>query len=111
MSPNKTFLKRVRILRFDPLFGLFHVRDGRWMYRVSCPLPLTNPELIVIEAHGCTEYRVENWRLARDGSGRVVYGFSGCTWKDMFLIAALSFLLQAVRANSNVNLSCPQLWT
>ncbi|KAL1735197.1 hypothetical protein EV714DRAFT_201124 [Schizophyllum commune] len=67
------------------------------MYRVSCPLPLTNPELLVIEAHGYTEYRVENWRLARDGSGRVVYGFSGCSWKDMFLIAALSLLLQAVR--------------
>ncbi|KAL1745654.1 hypothetical protein HDZ31DRAFT_35945 [Schizophyllum fasciatum] len=57
------------------------------MYRVSCPLPLTNPELIIIEAPGYTEYRVENWRLARNGSGRVVYGFPGCSWKDVLLIA------------------------
>ncbi|TRM61880.1 hypothetical protein BD626DRAFT_500808 [Schizophyllum amplum] len=70
------------------------------MYRVSYPLPLTNPELIIIEKPGYTEYRVENWRLARDGSGHVVYGFSGYTWKDMLLIAVLSFFLQRVHNTS-----------
>lgn len=37
-----------------------------------------HPEFSIRESRGCTEYRVESWRVARDGSGRVLrfYGWS-----------------------------------
>lgn len=48
----------------------------------SRPLPVTNPEFSITEFPGFREYRVENWRLARDGSTRVIKGASGLTWRD-----------------------------
>ncbi|KAJ7109260.1 hypothetical protein C8R44DRAFT_635407 [Mycena epipterygia] len=51
---------------------------------------MVSPEFRVFHHPGFTEYRVENWRLARDGSGRVVSGVSGWTWQySLPLIAAL----------------------
>ncbi|KAJ7740723.1 hypothetical protein DFH07DRAFT_905440 [Mycena maculata] len=40
-----------------------------------------NPEYVVFRRPGFTEYRVENWRLARDGSGRVLMGVSRSIWQ------------------------------
>ncbi|KAJ7219164.1 hypothetical protein GGX14DRAFT_434848 [Mycena pura] len=45
----------------------------------------SEPQFAVFHRPGFTEYRVENWRLARDGSGRVVMGVSGREW-HYFLI-------------------------
>ncbi|KAJ7632504.1 hypothetical protein FB45DRAFT_1026668 [Roridomyces roridus] len=39
-----------------------------------------NPEYVVLRRPGFTEFRVENWRLARDASGRVLMGVSGWHW-------------------------------
>lgn len=61
------------------------------------PLPDTNPELTVLELPGFCEYRVENWRLARDGSGRVVKGISGWTWRESIAIVILGLLWPKVR--------------
>lgn len=64
-----------------------------WGMRRSRPLPDTNPELLVIETPGlCREYRVENWHLARDGSGRIIKGVSRLAWKDV-IFAALATLM------------------
>lgn len=38
------------------------------------------------------EYRVENWRLARDGSGRIIRGTVTWTWLDLCIPLLLSFL-------------------
>ncbi|KAF9453244.1 hypothetical protein P691DRAFT_658988 [Macrolepiota fuliginosa MF-IS2] len=43
------------------------------------PLP-SHPEFSVIDYPGYREYRVENFYIARDGSGRVVKRTSGLTW-------------------------------
>ncbi|KIP08186.1 hypothetical protein PHLGIDRAFT_390456 [Phlebiopsis gigantea 11061_1 CR5-6] len=40
-----------------------------------------HPEFTIREYSGWTEYRVENWRLARDGSHKVVRGY-GWSWLD-----------------------------
>lgn len=52
---------------------------------------MVSPEFGVFHHPGFTEYRVENWWLARDGSGRVVSGVSGWTWQYSLLplLAAL----------------------
>ena len=57
--------------------------------RRSWPLS-TNPEFSVLECPGYSEYRVENWRLARDGSGRTISRISTLSWLDAILAAALS---------------------
>ncbi|KAI0053999.1 hypothetical protein FA95DRAFT_1480209 [Auriscalpium vulgare] len=65
--------------------------------RGSRPLPDTNPELLVLDAQDlCREYRVENWHLARDGSGRVIRGASGLTWLDGVLVAVSGVLWRSV---------------
>jgi phosphatidylinositol N-acetylglucosaminyltransferase subunit H len=51
------------------------------------PLETKNPELFAFEAPGCKEYRVENWRLARDGSGKIIHGYSSFPWA--FSVATL----------------------
>ncbi|PFH50681.1 hypothetical protein AMATHDRAFT_144517 [Amanita thiersii Skay4041] len=58
----------------------------------SWPLQTTNPEYSVLRHSGYREYKVENWYLARDGSGRVVHGTSNLTVFDAVLVAGLSFL-------------------
>lgn len=57
--------------------------------RRSWPLS-TNPEFSVLECPGYSEYRVENWRLARDGSSRTISCISTLSWLDAILAAALS---------------------
>ncbi|KAG6371913.1 hypothetical protein JVT61DRAFT_8922 [Boletus reticuloceps] len=54
--------------------------------RQTRPLPDTHPELTVLCWPGFTEYRVENWRLARDGSGRVVRGSCAWSWVDVGVV-------------------------
>lgn len=44
------------------------------------PLPDTHPELSILEWPGFREYRVENWRLARDGSARIIRRTSPSVW-------------------------------
>lgn len=55
----------------------------------SWPLS-ANPEFSVLECPGYCEYKVEHWRLARDGSGRVIGAASSLTWVDAVLVACLS---------------------
>ncbi|KAF8628413.1 hypothetical protein AX15_003935 [Amanita polypyramis BW_CC] len=59
--------------------------------RRSWPLS-TNPEFSVLECPGYCEYRIENWRLARDGSGKIITSASGLSWLDAFLAATFSFM-------------------
>lgn len=56
------------------------------------PLPDCHPELSVIEWPNFREYRVENWRLARDGSGNVVRGATSWGWIDLCLPLVISFI-------------------
>ncbi|KIL69648.1 hypothetical protein M378DRAFT_69222 [Amanita muscaria Koide BX008] len=58
----------------------------------SWPLAATNPEFSLVECPGYHEYRIENWRLARDGSGKVINGVSSLSWVDASLALALSYL-------------------
>ncbi|KAG6330354.1 hypothetical protein ID866_8736 [Astraeus odoratus] len=59
--------------------------------RQTRPLPDTHPEFSVIEWPGFREYRVENWRLARDGSGRVIRNAIAWTWLDPCLPPLVAF--------------------
>ncbi|KII88622.1 hypothetical protein PLICRDRAFT_41813 [Plicaturopsis crispa FD-325 SS-3] len=61
------------------------------------PLPDTNPEFCILQCPGYREYRVENWHLARDGSGRVVRGTSGWSWKEAIFPAIVSLAWPKVR--------------
>lgn len=56
------------------------------------PLPDCHPELSVTEWPSFREYRVENWRLARDGSGNVVRGATSWGWIDLCLPVVISFI-------------------
>ncbi|KIK19630.1 hypothetical protein PISMIDRAFT_107189 [Pisolithus microcarpus 441] len=60
--------------------------------RSNRPLLDTHPEFSVIEWPTFHEYRVENWRLARDGSGRIIRGAVTWTWLDLCLPLLISFL-------------------
>jgi len=65
--------------------------------RHTRPLPHTHPEFSIIEYSGFCEYRVENWRLARDGSGRIVHGTVMWTWVDPVVPVVLSVIWQKLR--------------
>lgn len=54
------------------------------------PLP-DHPEFTVRQYEGVREYRVENWRLARDGSGRVLKLY-GWTWADVVVPIVVAVL-------------------
>ncbi|KAJ8086497.1 hypothetical protein PM082_005320 [Marasmius tenuissimus] len=56
------------------------------------PLPSTNPEFSVLRSSAFTEFRVENWRLKRDGSGKVVRGSSSWSWRDCIPPVIISYL-------------------
>ncbi|KAF9242091.1 hypothetical protein BU15DRAFT_73019 [Melanogaster broomeanus] len=60
--------------------------------RQTRPLPDTHPEFSVIEWPGFCEYRVENWRLARNGSGKVIRGATAWSWLDPCLPLLLSLV-------------------
>ncbi|KAI6104377.1 hypothetical protein F5141DRAFT_188233 [Pisolithus sp. B1] len=68
--------------------------------RSTRPLRDTHPEFLVIEWPTFREYRVENWRLARDGSGRIIRGAVTWTWLDLCLPLFISFLWPKLRGNS-----------
>jgi len=57
-----------------------------------CPLPDTHPEFSVLDDIASREYRVENWHLARDGSGKVIQGISRFAGFDAFALAVLAVL-------------------
>ncbi|KAI6131920.1 hypothetical protein EV401DRAFT_1849978, partial [Pisolithus croceorrhizus] len=56
------------------------------------PLRDTHPEFLVIEWPTFHEYRVGNWRLARDDSSRIIRGAVAWTWLDLCLPLFISFL-------------------
>ncbi|KAF7338393.1 Phosphatidylinositol N-acetylglucosaminyltransferase subunit gpi15 [Mycena venus] len=58
------------------------------------------PEFVVFHRPGFTEYRVENWRLARDGSGRVLMGVSGWRWHYSLVPLLLSLLWPRIHDNN-----------
>ena len=60
--------------------------------QISYPLPDTNPEFTLRECPNWREYRVENWRLARDGSGRIIRGVHGWSWREALLAAFVAYL-------------------
>jgi phosphatidylinositol N-acetylglucosaminyltransferase subunit H len=55
-----------------------------------------HPQFSVRSDKGYREYRVENWRLARDGSGRVIKSY-GWTWFDLFVPVLLAVVWPKVR--------------
>ncbi|KAJ7046655.1 hypothetical protein C8F04DRAFT_204418 [Mycena alexandri] len=60
---------------------------------------MVSPEFVILRHPGFTEYRVENWRLARDGSGRILMGVSGWTWQYSLLPLIISLLWPRVHDN------------
>ncbi|KAJ7751967.1 hypothetical protein B0H16DRAFT_810967 [Mycena metata] len=60
---------------------------------------MVSPEFVILHHPGFTEYRVENWRLARDGSGRILMGVSGWTWQYSLLPLIVSLLWPRVHDN------------
>ncbi|KAI6008069.1 hypothetical protein EDC04DRAFT_3123178 [Pisolithus marmoratus] len=68
--------------------------------RQTRPLPDTHPEFLVIEWPTFHEYRVENWRLARDGSGRIIRGAVAWTWLNLCLPLFVSFFWPKLRGNN-----------
>ncbi|KAH7889328.1 hypothetical protein F5I97DRAFT_1940721 [Phlebopus sp. FC_14] len=67
--------------------------------RQTRPLPDTHPEFSVIEWPGFYEYRVENWRLARNGSGRVIRSVTTWSWLDLCVAVFLSLIWPKARGN------------
>ncbi|KAJ6547444.1 hypothetical protein B0H19DRAFT_268377 [Mycena capillaripes] len=57
------------------------------------------PEFVIFRRPGFTEYRVENWRLARDGSGKVLMGVSGWIWYYSLLPLVVSLLWPRIHDN------------
>ena len=55
-----------------------------------------HPEFTIREYSGWTEYRVENWHLARDGSRRVVKGY-GWSWIDPVIPVVTAIWWHTVR--------------
>ncbi|KAF8552896.1 hypothetical protein OG21DRAFT_1510886 [Imleria badia] len=79
--------------------------------RQTRPLPDTHPEFTVLYWPGFTECRVEHWRLARDGSGRVVRGTCVWSWVDVcvVVVAVLLAWFEVVRGQGLVPVSRPVL--
>ena len=70
--------------------------------RRSRPLPDSYPEFSILEYPGFREYRVENWRLARDGS-RAARKASYLRWRDVITVTLLSLVWPGV----NLSLGLP----
>ncbi|KAK7693657.1 hypothetical protein QCA50_003226 [Cerrena zonata] len=58
--------------------------------RRAHPLP-DHPEFSVIEHPSCREFRVENWRLARDGSRKVIHN-ARWSWLDALLPVVIAVI-------------------
>ncbi|KAH8106748.1 hypothetical protein BXZ70DRAFT_246052 [Cristinia sonorae] len=67
--------------------------------RRTRPLPDTHPELSILDHPTSREFRVENWRLARDGSKKVLK-FHGWSWLDAFLPVVLAVLWPSIVAST-----------
>ncbi|KAI9574113.1 hypothetical protein HD554DRAFT_1053 [Boletus coccyginus] len=61
--------------------------------RQTRPLPDTHPEFTVLYWPGFTEYRVEHWWIARDGSGRIVRGTCVWSWIDAVVVVIFAVVL------------------
>jgi len=61
--------------------------------RQTRPLPDTHPEFTVLYWPGFTEYRVEHWWFARDGSGRIVRGTCVWSWVDAVVVVMVAVVL------------------
>ncbi|GJE95201.1 PIG-H domain-containing protein [Phanerochaete sordida] len=57
-----------------------------------------HPEFSIREYQGCTEYRVENWRRARDGSGGVLR-FYGWSWVDAVVPVLIAVYWQTITSS------------
>ncbi|KAF7304811.1 hypothetical protein MKEN_01195200 [Mycena kentingensis (nom. inval.)] len=57
------------------------------------------PPQLAVYRHGphITEFRVENWRLSRDGTNRVIMGVTGWRWYYAVVPLILSLLLPRVQ--------------
>jgi len=73
--------------------------------RQTRPLPDTHPEFSIIECPEFCEYRVENWRLARNGSGSVIRGATAWSWLDPCIPVLLSFVWTRNRDSLAASLS------
>lgn len=58
-----------------------------------------HPEFSIRQHSGCIEYRVENWRISRDGSRRVLRGY-GWSWLDALVPVLTALLWEKVRPHS-----------
>ncbi|KAH0826940.1 hypothetical protein J3R83DRAFT_4565 [Lanmaoa asiatica] len=74
--------------------------------RQTRPLPDTHPEFTVLYWPGFTEYRVEHWRLARDGSGRIVRGTCIWSWVDGGVLAVV-VVVWVLLTRIGVPIPCP----
>ena len=52
------------------------------------PLP-THPKFTIIHWPGFTEYCIEHWHLARDGSGHILCQAVGWSWNVVVLVGAV----------------------
>lgn len=91
------------------LTSLYSSRPAHGMRR-SQPLPDTHPELTILEHPSSREFRVENWRLARDGSKKVLK-FYGWSWFDAAVPVLLAVLWPVVRLVSLPDKLCQLKWT
>lgn len=67
--------------------------------RQNRPLPDTHPEFSVIEWPSFREYKVENWRLARNGSGRVICNTTTWSWVDPCFPLFVALFWPKIRAS------------
>lgn len=58
--------------------------------RRAHPLP-DHPEFSIIDYPSCREFRVENWRLARDGSRKVINN-AQWSWFDVLLPVVIAII-------------------
>ncbi|KAG7097075.1 hypothetical protein E1B28_004461 [Marasmius oreades] len=55
-------------------------------------LSSTNPEFSALRFPTFTEFKVENWRLSRDGTGKIVKGSSSWSWPDCIPPVIVAYL-------------------
>ncbi|KAJ7905370.1 hypothetical protein B0H14DRAFT_2660003 [Mycena olivaceomarginata] len=61
---------------------------------------MVSPEFVILQRPGFTEYRVENWRLARDGSGRILMSVSGWRWYYSLIPLVVSVIWPRIHDNN-----------
>lgn len=86
--------------RFEPYRGYASVFPFMALQHTR-PLPDTHPEFSILQLPGLCEYRVENWSLRRDGSGRVNRSSFHWCWQELLAAPAVSFWWLKVRLHTN----------